>query len=313
MNVLCWHVHGSWMTSFVQGAHTYYVPVEPGRGPDGRGRARTYVWPDNVVEVDFETSHRTAYDVVVVQRPHELSTLADAWLGNGRRAGTDVPLVYVEHDTPPGNVSDMRHIAADRADVLLVHVTHFNALFWDGGRTRSHVVEHAIVDPGYRFSGTLPRTAVVINEAKRRGRIVGTDLLDRFATVAPIDVFGMGADLLGGYDDLPQDRLHDEVARRRAYLHPNRWTSLGLALIEAMYLGMPIVALATTEAHEALPPGVGTCSTDMRRLLDALAAYHADLPCARDVGLHARAYAQQRYGLDRFVRDWNDIFAEVTA
>ena len=52
MNVLCWHVHGSWMTSFVQGAHTYYVPVELGRGPDGRGRARTYVWPDNVVEVD---------------------------------------------------------------------------------------------------------------------------------------------------------------------------------------------------------------------------------------------------------------------
>ncbi len=301
------------MTSFVQGEHTYYVPVEPERGPDGRGRAMTYVWPDNVIEVDLETSQRTPYDVVIVQRAHELTSLVDVWLGTGRRAGTDVPLVYVEHDTPSGDVAEMRHVAADRPDICIVHVTHFNALFWDCGRAKSRVIEHAIVDPGYRFSGSLPRTAVVINEAKRRGRIVGTDLLERFATVAPVDLFGMGADAFGGYDNLPQERLHDEVARRRAYLHPNRWTSLGLSLIEAMYLGMPIVALATTEAHEALPPGVGTCSTDVRRLLDALQTYHRDFEFARNAGLQARAYAQQRYGIDRFVRDWNDIFQEATA
>ena len=37
------------------------------------------------------------------------------------------------------------------------------------------------------------------------------------------------------------------MARRRLYLHPVRWTSLGLSLLEAMHLGMPVVALATTE------------------------------------------------------------------
>ena len=53
--------------------------------------------------------------------------------------------------------------------------------------------------------------------------------------------------------DLPQDRLHTEMARRRVYLHPVRWTSLGLSLIEAMMLGMPVVALATTEAAVDVP------------------------------------------------------------
>ena len=31
------------------------------------------------------------------------------------------------------------------------------------------------------------------------------------------------------HEDLPQAEMHAELARRRAYLHPCRWTSLGLA------------------------------------------------------------------------------------
>ncbi|MEU1846693.1 glycosyltransferase family 1 protein, partial [Micromonospora sediminicola] len=35
MNILLWHVHGSWTTSFVHGKHRYLVPVTPDRGPYG--------------------------------------------------------------------------------------------------------------------------------------------------------------------------------------------------------------------------------------------------------------------------------------
>ena len=48
MRVLLWHVHGSWTTAFVQGAHEYFLPVLPDRGADGLGRARTWRWPDPV-------------------------------------------------------------------------------------------------------------------------------------------------------------------------------------------------------------------------------------------------------------------------
>ena len=46
----------------------------------------------------------------------------------------------------------MRHPVADRDDLLLVHVTHFNALFWDAGATPTRVIEHGIVDPGARYT-----------------------------------------------------------------------------------------------------------------------------------------------------------------
>jgi hypothetical protein len=305
MRIMIWHVHGSWTTAFVHGRHEYLVPTLPERGPDGLGRARTYVWPDSAIEVGPEQMADERVDVVVLQRPAELLDLAERWLG-GRVPGRDVPAVYVEHNAPQGRIADMRHPMADRDDLTLVHVTHFNALFWDAGGTPAAVIEHGIVDPGPRYTGELPRAAAVINEARRRGRVTGTDLLPRFRAAAPVDLFGMGA------EDLPHAELHAAMALRRVYLHPIRWTSLGLSLLEAMHLGMPVVVLGTTEAFEAVPREAGAISTRLDVLEDALRRLVADPEEARERGAVARAAALRRYGLDRFLGDWDDLLARVT-
>jgi glycosyltransferase involved in cell wall biosynthesis len=309
VRILLWHVHGSWTTAFVQGRHDYLLPLVPDRGPDGRGRALTWEWPQSAIEVTREEARDARVDAVILQRPVELERSAREWLGDRR-----VPTIYVEHNAPQGRIAEMRHPAADRDDVTVVHVTHFNDLFWDCGRTRTRVIEHGIVDPGYRYTGGTPRAAVVINEARRRSRVTGTDLLDRFAgDGVPIDLFGMDAQALGGVDDVPQHRLHDEMARRRVYLHPIRWTSLGLSLIEAMHLGMPVVALATTEAPEAVPAAAGVLSTSVERLADAARGFLADSERAREAGVAAREAALQRFGLERFLDDWDDLLEEVAA
>ncbi len=312
MRILLWHVHGSWTTAFVQGEHEYLLPVEPGRGPDGRGRAQTWDWPPAAVEVTREEARDAEVDVLILQRPAELDGLAADWLGDRRP-----PTVYLEHNAPQGRIAEMRHPAAGRDEVdRVVHVTHFNDLFWDCGATPTRVVEHGIVDPGYRYSGAIERAAVVINEAPRRARVTGTDLLDRFAADGvPIDLFGMKADQVTApvraIDDLPQARLHDELARRRVYLHPIRWTSLGLSLIEAMQLGMPVVALATTEAPEAVPAGAGVASIRVDRLGEAVRGFLREPERARDAGLAARSHALERFGLARFLADWDDVLEEV--
>lgn len=312
MRILIWHVHGAWTTSFVHGPHEYLVPVVPGRGPEGRGRAQTYAWPDAAVEVTADEAREADVDVVVLQRPEELDGLAERWLG-GRRPGRDVPAVYVEHNAPQGRIADMRHPAADRDDLDVVHVTHFNALFWDTGRTPTRVIEHGIVDPGERYTGEMERAAVVVNEPVRRGRVTGTDLLPALSDPMPLDVFGIGAGEIGGIEDLPQDRLHDEIARRRAYVHPVRWTSLGLSLLEAMHLGMPVAALATTEVADAVPAGAGIVSNRVDVLQDGLARLAADRDEAAEMGRAARAAALERFGLERFLDDWNRLLLEVTS
>jgi glycosyltransferase involved in cell wall biosynthesis len=313
VRVLLWHVHGSWTTSFVQGDHEFLLPVTPGRDSDGLGRARTWDWPASVVEVPYGELRETDFDVVVLQRPHELE-LAERW--TGRRPGRDVPAVYVEHNTPGGEVPYTRHPLADQDEIPIAHVTHFNRLFWDCGTARTDVVEHGIVDPGHLYSGDWARAAVVVNEPVRRGRAVGTDLLPDLAKAAALDVFGMGVhgldealgvpgDRMWTFEDLPQHRLHQELARRRVYVHTSRWTSLGLSLLEAMHLGMPVVALATTEAVAAVPPGAGVVSTRPEELAAAVWRFVQDPSEAQVVGAAAREAALGRYGLGRFLADWD--------
>ena len=320
MKVLLWHVHGSWTTAFVEGHHEYLIPVTPDRDADGLGRARTWDWPASAREVTPEGLQAEDVDVVVLQRIRELDLVRE-WLG--REAGRDLPAVFLEHNAPDGAVPDTRHPLADRDDIPIAHVTHFNQLFYDNGRAPTAVIEHGIIDPGERWTGELARAAVVVNEPVRRGRTTGGDLLPGLAAVAPVDVFGMGLaglherfgldpDRVALHDDPPQAVMHAELARRRVYVHPVRWTSLGLSLLEAMHLGMPVVALATTEAVEAVPPGAGVLSTRPDRLWDAVRVFLHDDDAARLAGKAARAAALERYGLDRFLADWDVLLREVT-
>src|SRR4051812_15132232 len=188
MNILIWHVHGSWTTAFVQGPHTYLVPVTPDRDADGGGRARTWTWPPNVIERTPRQLPTDEIDLVVLQRERD-EPLFREW--TGRAAGRDVPAVWLQHNMPQGRISDMQHPAADRRDGTVVHGTHTKQLFWNCGTTRSVVIEPGVIDPGHLFTGDIARAAVVVNEPVRRDRVVGTDLLQRLASAVPLDLFGM--------------------------------------------------------------------------------------------------------------------------
>lgn len=308
MRVLVWHVHGSWLNSFVQGAHSYLIPVLADRGPDGLGRARTWDWPVAAEEVPPEHLRSTEIDVVVAQRPHELDHLIEHW--TGRRPGVDVPCVYVEHNTPDGPPAATVHPAAGRPGVTIAHVTHFNRLMWDCGDSPTTVIEHGVVDPGHSYTGELPRAVAVINDPVTRNRVTGTDLVLAMRRAVEVDLFGMRSEVLDGLD-LPQSELHPQMARRRVYLHPNRWTSLGLSLIEAMHLGMPVVAVGGTEVFEAVPPEAGVVSNRWEVLETALRRLVNDPEEARERGRAARQVALERFGLKRFLGDWDRLLEEV--
>ena len=318
MRVLLWHVHGGWTDAFVRGEHEYLLPTTPARDGWGLGRGGR-PW-DRAVEIAPADLADAEVDVVVLQRPDEL---AEAERLLGRRPGRDVAAVYLEHNTPKGApVPTERHPLADQDAVPIVHVTHTNDLLWDSGRARTTVIEHGIVDPGHRYTGQLDRLGAVINEPVRRWRVTGTDLLPRFAAVAPVDVFGMRTELLAGafgplrpdvhsIGDVPTGPMHTALAERRAYVHPMRWTSLGLSLLEAMHLGMPVVVLGMTDAFRAVPPDAGAVSADVAELVRAAKRLIDRPDAARAAGRIAREAALARYGLARFLADWDEVLGDA--
>jgi hypothetical protein len=272
--------------------------------------------PANCREVAWADLATDPPDLVLLQRPVDLGLCER---GLGLRPGRDVPAVYLEHNTPRDQVPNTRHPMADQRGVLMVQVSHFNHLFWNAGSTASVVIEHGVADPGYRFTGELPRLAFVVNEPVRRWRVTGTDLLAAFAS-HPIDAFGIDGDLLPpalgsrcpqlafAGNLLPED-LYAALARRRVYLHLNRWTLLGLSLIQAMMLGLPVVVVDTTEASRAIPPEAGAVSCDVGELTRVARQLLKDPEEAAARGRAAREAALRRYGLARFLADWDEAYA----
>ncbi len=317
-DVLLWHVHGAWTAAFVAGAHRYLVPVTPARDARGLGLAgRT--WP-NAREVPAGRLSGENIDVMVLQRPEELE-LATRW--TGRRPGVDVPAVFVEHNAPRPHAELSAHPLGERSDIPIVHVTDFNRLMWDNGAAPTRVIAHGLADPGHLYSGDIRAAATMINEPLRRGRTVGTDLLAPLSAHVPIDVWGIGstdltsgsaaAGRITGRGDVPTPRLWAEIARRRVYLHTARWTSLGLSLLEAMLLGMPVVVVASTMAPLVVPAEAGVVSADVATLGHALEAFVTDHGAAGTAGKTAREFALAHFGLDRFLRQWDQLIEELCA
>ena len=233
-------------------------------------------------------------DVVVLQRPEELDGLAERWLG-GRRPGRDVPAVYLEHNAPQGRIAEMVHPAADRSDLTVVHVTHFNDLFWDCGSTPTVVIEHGIVDPGRRYTGELARSAVVINEPGRRGRVTGTDLLAALRERRPgrplRDRRGRARRDRG---PAPSTHLHASSPGGGSTCIPSAGRRSGCRCSRPCTSACQWSPLATTEVVDAVPADAGVVSTSVEQLVDG------DPPPARPI-LPKRRSEVRRHAAPRCV------------
>ena len=203
----------------------------------------------------------------------------------------------------------------DGTDVLVVHVTPFNALMWRHERSPTRVVEHGVTEPkGVVYGGELPRGIVVVNHLARRGRRLGHDLFVAARERVPLDLVGMAAEEAGGVGEIRHDALPAFAARYRFFFNPIRYTSLGLAVIEAMMIGLPVVAFATTEMATVIDSGeTGYVDTSLDRLVARMRELVAAPAEAQRLGRNARAYARERFGIGRFVADWNAALEAAAA
>ncbi|HZO70693.1 MAG TPA: glycosyltransferase [Ktedonobacteraceae bacterium] len=309
LNILIWHIHGSYLNTLARIDHNWFLPVKPGRPEGYGGRGPTFDLPDYVREVPAEAVRYLPLDLIIYQTPKNYFEDQYEILSDEQRR---LPKIYLEHNTPKPHPTDTRH-PVDDPEVLLVHVTHYNRLMWDNGSTPTIVIEHSVaIDPTASYTGRLERGITIINGMQQRPRIAGYDLFLKARELVPLDAVGMGTETLDGLGDVPYRELHRRIADYRFLFSPIRYTSLPLAVIEAMTMGMPVVALATTELPTVIEHGrSGYVSCDIDALLECMCYLLAYPEEARRLGENARMVARERFGLERFIRDWNAAFALV--
>lgn len=309
LRVLTWHVHGNYLWYLTQTPHDFFVPVKPGRPHPFGGRAGTFPWPDNLHEIDAEDVRRAEFDCVLFQCPANYLEHQDEILSPAQRR---LPRIYAELDPPLEHPFGQRH-PVDDASVMLVHMTHWNSLMWDAGSTPTRVIEEGVVVPDdARYTGELPRGITAINNLRSRGRRMGADLFREAREQVPIDLVGMDAESLGGLGEIDPPQLAHFQSHYRFWFSPIRQTSLQLAILEAMTIGLPIVGLATGELASVIENGVsGVLELSLEPLVDAMQQLNQDRGEAARMGANARRTALERFSIDRFARDWDSLLTEV--
>lgn len=309
LKILTWHVHGSYLNALAQIDHEWYLPVKAGRPEGYGGRAATFTLPSYVHEVPAEEVRNLNLDLILYQSAKNYQVDQFEILSEQQQR---LPRIFLEHNSPRPHATDTNHPVDDPA-ILLVHVTHYNRLMWDNGQTPTCVIEHSVVvDPAHHYEGSLARGLTVVNCMQRRPRITGMDLFQEARTRVALDLAGMETAELGGLGDIPYQQLHARMAAYRFLFSPIRYTSLPLAVIEAMTIGLPIIALATTELPTVIENGKqGYVSCDLDTLISHMQRLLADPSEARHLGEQARATARTRFGLPRFIADWNSAFAHA--
>ncbi|WP_426209421.1 glycosyltransferase family 4 protein [Massilia sp. TWP1-3-3] len=310
LKILTWHTHGSYLYYLTQAPHAFYVLSKPDRPPGYAGRSGQMPWGANVHDMPADRARHEQFDCIVFQDDQQYEKDQYEFLSAQQRA---LPRIYIEHDPPRAHPTDMPHLVDD-PNVLLVHVSHFNALMYDSARTPTRVIEHGVLVPEHvAYSGELARGLVVINHLARRGRRLGGDIFQGARAQVPLDLVGMAAEELDGLGEVAHAQLPAFAARYRFMFNPIRYTSLGLAVIEAMMVGMPVVALATTEMATVIENGQsGFIDTNPATLVTHMQALLREPLLARRLGAQARRRALERFGIARFSADWDRALRDVT-
>jgi hypothetical protein len=305
LKVFTWHVHGGYLYYLTQSNCDFYLPVGNIQTHGYSGKVSDDPLGDNVHEVAIDDIKNTEFDVILFQaRQHyEIDQYQLFSLEQLR-----LPKVYVDHDPPAEHPTDTRHYVTDPS-VLLVHVTNFNRLMWNSDGIPTTVIDHGVVAPTARYQGTLERGLVVINNLHLRGRRLGYDIFEDVRRKIPLDLVGLGTAEVGGLGPIRHNELPDFMAQYRFSFNPIRYTSLGLAIIEAMLVGLPIVGLATTELVSVIKSGYnGYISLDVDELVTHMKTLLNASAHARELGNNARTYALKRFDIHRFAAEWEDVF-----
>ena len=110
------------------------------------------------------------------------------------------------------------------------------------------------------------------------------------------------------------DELAPFLAALDVYVSASRAEAFGLALVEAMACGVPVVATATDGSRDIIEDGTTGRLVPIgapEALADALVALLNDADARAMLGAHAHAAAHARFGLARMVEETEQVYRET--
>lgn len=311
LKILSCNNHEAYFSTLARTGHLFYVLQNPRAHPwDEREHPR----PDNIIflsqqDVQQQLKSDLTFDLIISQNELDhypiLSQLANQM---------NIPLISLSHTLPwiTWNQETIEQVGNQKSD-LYVYVAEYCAEAWfknkddQNVKIITHGMDHNFWN-GWRGGNGKIFTAVW--DFKRRSQICGYDLFMEVTKGLPVEIAGDTPGLSKPAKN--RDSLREMYRSANVYLNTTLYSSLPFSLIEAMSVGLPVVSTATTSIPEFIEDGVnGFCTNDHHRMRECLELLLKDQKLAKEIGERGRQTVIEKFGLDRFVNEWNDVFNEV--
>lgn len=313
LNILTFPTHERYETNLAKTGHNFYAIQA-----DGIKDWKTVYAPvpENYVLLDKSLGNNqipTWLDVDLVLSQNKFGQYQ---IGSQLARELHVPLVSLEHTLPapqwiPGKSKEMTGMRGN----INVFISDFSIEEWHFERTNDvrvvrHAVDSEVFKPDEFISGRENRIISVVNDWIGRNWCCNFEGWVRVTKDLPVFPVGDTANFSKPAKDVPE--LVSMYANSRIFINTSTISPVPSALLEAMSCGCACVTTATCMIPEIIENGVnGFLTNDEKEMRDYLELLLRDEDLATRLGQAARQTILDKFGLDRFVSEWNEVFYEA--
>lgn len=218
-----------------------------------------------------------------------------------------IPIVSLTHTEPYPNLSRKK---IDKLKLLHgdinVYITEHNRKSWedDSGIVIPHGIDHNIFTV---YSGTINSGVSVVNHFASRDVFCGWELWQKIAKSVPTHLIGENPGISKSINNVSE--LVKSLSEYRFFLNTSQLSPCPLSLLEAACIGLPIVSTAKQNIPDFFTHGVNAfLSNDESELIGYCKQLLENKDLAHQIGMNARSLIIDKFSIDKFVENWNNIF-----
>lgn len=324
LKIFTWNVHGTYMNNLVKTGHNFYIPVKPGRPYNYDGKTSGYKWPKNAHEIKAKQIKDLQYDLIILQTLQQATEEQNLVLTKKQRK---VPKIFIVHSPfkrdPREYFKDKekkKMMIGIRDKILptinaIIHVSKYGLKQWNRAfpnvKSKSKVIYHCIETPNINWKGDTKKAVTAINNLPERIEC-GPDIWQKVSKKAPVVLFGANSEKFRGKGLIKNDKLKTELSKYRVYFNPTTASSLPMAMLEAMSIGLPVVTTATTDIPYIVKNGInGFTSNNTDVLSNKINLLIKNKNLAQKLGSRAKGTIKKEFSTERFIKEWNNLFKEL--
>jgi glycosyltransferase involved in cell wall biosynthesis len=306
LNILTFSTHERYETNLCKTGHNFFSVQYPGlKTWDGSVSV-----PENYHLMPVGSFYpNNGYDLILAQSRYGQFDLAEKI-----NEKLKIPIISLEHTTiTPDLKPNLGRFARMVGDVN-VFISDYSASVWHsiGIDRNMNVIEHCVNTEVFKPTDVEKTKTVltVANDFIKRDYCLNYSGWCRITKTLPVRLIGDTPGLSA--PALSIDNLVSNYNKCSVYLNTTTLSPIPMSLLEAMACGCAVVSTATCAIPDFIEHGVdGLLSNDE----DELHRYCLELLNDEDkrtqLGLNARKKILERCSEERFLKEWNTIFAKT--